>query len=168
MRRLINSLLQRRRHMACKQKVIVRCISVLTLLGLCSCSSASQVLNPFYEPPAPIALQGQANDHALGGDGHSKAETARHALEQMGTYQKAHSPQPVNPVLKPAVVRLMWIPDHLNSNGDLVPAHYYYLKVKSDQWAVQDSFELEKQLGGSGRGSSDLPFVYEGSRNVSK
>jgi hypothetical protein len=50
----------------------------------------------------------------------------------------------------------MWVPDHLNSHGDLVPAHYYYLKVKKDEWAVTDAFELESQLNGgaSGAGSA--------------
>jgi hypothetical protein len=53
----------------------------------------------------------------------------------------------------------MWIPDHLNKSGDLVPAHYYYVKVLNDRWAVQDAFELEQQLG-STKEASSMPFVY--------
>jgi hypothetical protein len=54
----------------------------------------------------------------------------------------------------------MWVPDHLNAHGDLVPAHYYYLKVKKDSWALQDAFELEAQLGSSSGGNaSAVGFV---------
>jgi hypothetical protein len=79
----------------------------------------------------------------------------------MSHYQRAHDPQPVNPVINPAIVRLMWVPDHLSKHGDLVPAHYYYVKVKDDQWALSDAFDLENQLKGSNKGqSSNIPFVY--------
>ena len=85
------------------------------------------------------------------------------AFEAMAKYRKAHTPEPAMPVIKPAVVRLMWIPDHLNRNGDLVPAHYYYLKVLSDSFAVSDAFELEEQLNGPrGSNSGNIPFVYSG------
>jgi hypothetical protein len=124
---------------------------------MCGCSNFGSVLNPFYETPPPEALLGDKNDHALAGD-KSRAETARGALEQMSTYQRAHSPEPVNPVIQPAVVRLMWVPDHLNRHGDLVPAHYYYLKVLSDRWAVKDAFELEAQLGDQ-KSTSSIPYV---------
>ena len=77
--------------------------------------------------------------------------------------KRAHNPQPVNPVMAPAVVRLMWVPDHLNKHGDLVPAHYYYLKVLKERWVVSDAFELESQLHGPGGGSSSaIPYVFEG------
>ena len=112
-----------------------------------------------------MALLGEKNDNALSGAGTTgKAENARTALEQMGGYQRAHDPQPVNPVMTPAVVRLMWIPDHVNKSGDLVPAHYYYLRVKRDDWGAQDAFELEAQLGGPGGAASSFPFVLENSR----
>jgi hypothetical protein len=51
------------------------------------------------------------------------------------------------------------VPDHLNSHGDLVPAHYYYLKVKKEQWAVSDAFELEGQLNSSTGNASAIGFV---------
>lgn len=139
---------------------LTKLVALGALVSLCACGSASKVLNPYYETPSDIALQGEANDHALSGN-LEKTDTARKALEQMATYQRAHSPQPVNPVIKPAVVRLMWIPDHLNTKGDLVPAHYYYLKVLRDRWAVTDAFELEQQLG-SNRGGGNVPFIYGG------
>jgi hypothetical protein len=123
------------------------------------CSSLGAVFNPFYERPSEVAYLGEKNDAALNNEGGGKAVKAREALEAMGTYQRAHAPQPVNPVLQPAVVRLMWVPDHLNSHGDLVPAHYYYLKVKRDQWAVSDAFELEAQLGSTTGNSSSIGYV---------
>lgn len=122
------------------------------------CTSVSNTLNPFYETPKPVALLGEPNDHALD-EGNKKAEHARAALEAMASYQRAHDPQPNNPVVQPAVVRLMWIPDHLNKNGDLVPSHYYYLKVLKDRWAVSDAFELESQLSTGGAGDNNIPFV---------
>jgi hypothetical protein len=123
------------------------------------CTTTSNVLNPFYETPSEVAYFGDKNDAALNDSSGGKAGRARAALEAMASYQRAQSPQPNNPVIQPAVVRLMWIPDHLNSHGDLVPAHYYYLKVLKDRWAVTDAFELEAQLGG-GDAASGLGFVH--------
>ncbi|MFM1847721.1 MAG: hypothetical protein RL417_1195 [Pseudomonadota bacterium] len=142
----------------CKNSPLVRAALAGVVLSLTACSSASNVLNPFYEPPAPVALLGEKNDDALN-QGGTNQESARAALNSMATYRRANDPEPVNPVIQPAVVRLMWIPDHLNKSGDLVPAHYYYLKVLKDRWAVTDAFELESQLNGS-TSSSNMPFVY--------
>lgn len=133
---------------------IVPALLSMTILG---CSSASRVMNPFYEEPVPEAHLGEDNDKALNDSG-SKEDTARKALEAMTQYRSSQAPQPVNPVMQPAVVRLMWVPDHLNRNGDLVPAHYYYLKVLGDRWAVQDAFELEQQLNGGKKAASGVPF----------
>lgn len=130
--------------------------SVLLFAG---CASVGNALNPFAETPPPVAYLGEPNDHALSTDT-NKAEDARAALDGVARYPRAHQPQPVYPVIKPAVVRLMWIPDHLNPVGDLVPAHYYYLKVMDDTWAVTDAFEKEKLLGQSGAGSN-IPFTRE-------
>ncbi len=143
----------------------VRLSMIGFLTTLCSCTGLTHVLNPFYEPPSEVALLGEKSDKALGGAGPKggsaeREDTARAALQAMGSYQRAQDPQPVNPVMRPAVVRLMWIPDHLNKSGDLVPAHYYYLKVKKEDWAVTDAFELESQLGSNTSGSN-LPFVIE-------
>ncbi len=133
---------------------------LLTSLTLAGCSRIGNVFNPFYEPPSPRALLGERSDAALTEEGSGgKGAKAREALEAMASYQRASAPQPVNPVIQPAVVRLMWIPDHLNSHGDLVPAHYYYLKVKRDSWAVTDAFELESQLGASTGNASSIGFV---------
>lgn len=138
--------------------LVTKVSAVVTLTTLTACSSASNVLNPFYEPPAPVALLGEKNDHALNAGG-TNQQSARAALDAMATYRRAQDPEPTNPVIQPAVVRLMWIPDHLNKSGDLVPAHYYYLKVLKDRWAVTDAFELEAQLNGPGGATSNLPFV---------
>lgn len=140
-----------------------RSAACLALAGLSACTTASQLVNPFYEPPSKVAVLGEANDHALSGT-YKKEDTARKALEQAATYQRAHAPEPVNPVIEPAIVRLMWVPDHLNKGGDLVPAHYYYLKVKSDQWAVKDAFDREFLLAPEGA-QTNIPFVYEGGKN---
>jgi hypothetical protein len=139
-------------------------IILLSLIAasLSACATTSNLLNPFYEPPSAVALLGQPNDHALN-DSTQKVDTARQALDAMASYQRAHYPQPANPVIQPSVVRLMWIPDHLNRNGDLVPAHYYYMKVLDDRFAVTDAFELEAQLGdasGYQGNATHIPFVH--------
>lgn len=145
-------------------KLAVVALGCCLVLTGCHNNTISNALNPFYEPPPPVALLGEKNDRALAG-GASNEDGARMALEAMGSYQRTLLPQPNNPVIKPAVVRLMWVPDHVNRNGDLVPAHYYYLKVKSDDWAVQDAFEMEAQLNGPngkyGDSASNLPYVLE-------
>jgi hypothetical protein len=136
------------------------------LLALAFCNGCAQVgrsLNPFQEPIKAEALQGTPNDHVLREEG-SKLEQARSSLEEVSRYPKAHQPQPVNPVIQPAVVRLMWVPDHLNKSGDLVPAHYYYLKVLEDRWAVTDVFEQQQISGGSSTLGSGIPFTRQGAR----
>lgn len=131
------------------------------MLLLCGCNQVSNMMNPFYESPKPVALLGDKNDHALNGE-KEKVDSARQALETMASYQRTTAPRPEYPVMQPAMVRLMWIPDHLNSHGDLVPAHYYYLKVLDDRWAVTDAFEMEAQLNGpagAGGATSNVPFI---------
>lgn len=136
-----------------------RTLIVASLLQLSACASIGRIFNPFYEAPTEVAYFGNKNDEALNEGGSGKAERARAALAAAGEAQRAHSPQPVNPVLQPAVIRLMWIPDHLNSHGDMVPAHYYYLRVLQDRFNLQDAFELESQLGGSGNSSSAIGYA---------
>ena len=141
-------------------------ISSMTAFVLAIClagcsSSAFEVLNPFADNPE-VEL-GKRDSKALleQGTESAQADQARHALEVMGNYRSAQAPEPYYPVMQPAEVRLMWVPDHLSKSGDLVPAHYYYLKVLPDRWAVQDAFELEKQLGdGKDGDASATPWVY--------
>ena len=141
-------------------KVFKSFLMVAIAASLTGCGVGARVLNPYYEEPSPEAYLGSPNDHALNG-AQDNLDTARAALEHAGSYQRAHDPQPQNPVMKASVVRLMWIPDHLNKSGDLVPAHYYYVKVKKEDWAVQDAFELEGQLGNASGDGSMVPFQYE-------
>ncbi len=131
----------------------------LAAIILSGCSSMSRILNPFYETPSEVAYFGEKNDAALNEGSGGKGDKARAALEAMATYQRAMPAQPNNPVMQPSVVRLMWVPDHLNSHGDLIPAHYYYLKVKRDSWALTDAFELESQLSSGSGNASAVGYV---------
>lgn len=130
---------------------MIRFYNIALILTLSACSfagPAADELNPYGEGNSVEAL-GQRDLSALqgaGAGGSKAAESARHALEVMGSYRSAQAPEPAYPVVKPAEVRLMWVPDHLNKHGDLVTSHYYYLRVLNDRWAVQDAFELEQQL----------------------
>ena len=140
-----------------KKENLVKLILSTALVALSGCGTMSRVLNPFYEDPSPVAYFGDKNDSALN-EGGGKEAKARAALEASASYQRAQAPQPTNPVIQPSVVRLMWIPDHLNAHGDLVPAHYYYVKVLKDRWAVTDAFELQGQLG-SGDNASSIGYA---------
>lgn len=148
----------------------------LTWIGSTGCfySKSADRLSPFRDPGPPDENVGDTSNKTLieetggapsgGSGGGSQASNARAALEVMASYRGAQAPQPAYPVLQPAEVRLMWVPDHTNKTGDLIPAHYYYLKLMPDRWAVQDAFDLEDQLNQStqGKGASGgaTPWVY--------
>ena len=135
---------------------------IAALSGCAQMGEAADAINPFAEPGPDL---GERSNNALldeGSGGGKSAENARHALKVVGQYRSAQLPEPAYPVIRPAEVRLMWIPDHLSKTGDLVPAHYYYLKVLHDRWEVQDAFDNEKQLnqGSSGVGTA-TPWIYK-------
>lgn len=146
---------------------IFKKLIIFSALSICfsGCYALQNIFNPFYEPPTEEALQGELNDRAIQEGTTSTGSSARDALENIASYQRAHLPQPNNPVMMPAVVRLMWIPDHLNNNGDLVPAHYYYLKVLNERWAVTDAFDLEKQLNQGSKDTSSIPYISQSENN---
>jgi hypothetical protein len=145
------------------QKILLTLILLPNVIFLSGCGSAvEKLLNPLQVDPPPEAYLGQPNSDSLNGS-KNKTQTAREALEGLGSYQQQFAPSPNKPVLRPAIVRMMWIPDHLNKHGDMVPAHFYYLKVKSDEWAVQDAFDVYDQLNasdGTTNGTpSTIPYV---------
>jgi hypothetical protein len=151
-------------------------ISSWAIVGCSVAGPVADEFNPFASDPG--VTYGERSNSAIleaSGGGGKGAEEARHALEAMASYRRAHAPQPAYPVIRPAEVRLMWIPDHLTTDGNLVPAHYYYLKVMNDDWEVQDAFEIEGQLEGGGRSGQDYgsaggasssatPWVYKQGR----
>lgn len=135
----------------------------------CMYSKTWDRLSPFQDFGPPAEHVGDTTNKTLleevgsGSDvGGAQANNARAALQVMGTYRAAQPAQPTYPVIQPAVVRLMWVPDHLNKHGDLVPAHYYYLRVLDDRPAVQDAFDLEQQLNATTEkgGGGATPWVY--------
>jgi len=147
-------------------KIITVSVLALALSGCSRAFEAADSLNPFAED-VPQGF-GERNNRAIleEGAGGNDAKHARHALETMREYRAAQPPKPYYPVVRPAEVRLMWVPDHLNKYGDLIPAHYYYLKVRNDQFELQDAFEVEEQLhsgnsSSTGPGSA-TPWVYKG------
>lgn len=137
--------------------------SVLVLAAALFGMSACSAVGPAADQANPFGVNsneegyGERNLNAVmgGGNGGGAAERARHALESMASYRRTQAPQPVYPVIRPAEVRLMWIPDHQTTDGNLVPAHYYYLKVLHDDWELQDAFEIEGQLHNSGAANVD-------------
>lgn len=125
----------------------VAMLFLLSTIGCALAGPAADELNPYGEGNF-IEEKGNRDQSALTGVGGGSKEgtAARQALEVMGSYRRALPPQPTYPVIQPAEVRLMWVPDHLDRHGNMVPANYYYLRVLNDRWAVQDAFELEYQL----------------------
>ena len=164
-----------------KNKMIVTVFGALGICTLNACSSVGNFadnLNPYSDGnKVSTEYGGERNTNAIAGGGAAgkEADNARHALEVLGTYRKAQAPEPAYPVIQPAEVRLMWIPDHLNAVGDLVPSHYYYLRVLPDRPAVTDAFEIERQLDltqsgnalsssgnlGTGGAGGSTPWVYK-------
>lgn len=146
-------------------------VSSLVLASSVGCSAVSDSLN-IYSDDVPNELGVRSSDALVGGSAGKKSEEARHALEAMGSYRQAQAPQPYYPVVRPAEIRLMWIPDHLNRLGDLVPAHYYYLRVTEDRFELQDAFDIEEQpykRGTAGRGAGEgietsTPWQYKDSK----
>ena len=134
------------------ERIVCCGLLIWAVTGLTGCFIAGPMadeLNPFGEGAAANNQPGNRDNSAItnaSGGANSEVERARHQLEVMGAYRRALPPEPVYPVVRPAEVRLMWIPDHLNRTGDLVPAHYYYLKVTNDRWEVQDAFDLDSQM----------------------
>lgn len=149
------------------KKLPMRLITLLILSSLLfslGCASkAFDKLNPLIESGNDT---GDRNNKAiLSGGRITEEETARNSLEVMNSYRRTQEPQPYLPVVQPAEVRLMWVPDHTNKAGDLVPSHYYYLKVLNDRWMVQDSFDLERQLDdGKNYNSKRTPYVVKGTK----
>lgn len=142
-------------------KVFQRAVLLTVLIPATGCySSLGDQLNPYYEP-GPSSEYGVRDTKAILGDGGSAADDrARHSLEVLGSYQREREPQPYKPVVLPREVRLMWVPDHLNKGGDLVPAHYYYLRVLNDRWNVTDAFDIDEQLNqGSSSAVSSVPYI---------
>ena len=148
-------------------KGFIKLTSLLILVGLlsaCSAQKVSDVINPFVDSSKP-ELGNRDNSAIIGSGVSEQADNARHALEVLGSYKRAQAPQPAYLIVQPAEVRLMWVPDHLNQHGDLIPAHYYYLKVLNDRWGVTDAFDIERQLdeasGSNGAGGA-TPWIYKG------
>ncbi|MBL7663142.1 hypothetical protein JNK13_10370 [bacterium] len=144
------------------KKYLTILAALLFIAASTGCSSKKfEVLNPYNDSSS--SEYGERSTKALieetgGGGG---ADNARHALNVMGQYRSAQAPEPYYPVVQPAEVRLMWVPDHLTKSGDLVPAHYYYLRVLNDRWAVQDAYDLEQQLNQGSSASGATPWIYK-------
>ena len=86
--------------------VLILC-ATLVLLATTGCglikSGVDNSLNPYTD--VPDNAYGTRDLGAITGGGtSSKADRARHALNVMSQYQRAHAPSPVAPVRHPAVV----------------------------------------------------------------
>jgi hypothetical protein len=44
---------------------------------------------------------------------------------------------PYTPVMHAPQIQRVWVPDHLNSAGDLVSGHWVYLLLERSQWSLE-------------------------------
>jgi hypothetical protein len=44
---------------------------------------------------------------------------------------------PYTPVMQPPQIQRVWVPDQLNSTGDLVSGHWVYLLLEKSQWSLE-------------------------------
>ena len=44
---------------------------------------------------------------------------------------------PYTPVMQPPQIQRVWVPDQLNSTGDLISGHWVYLLLERSQWALE-------------------------------
>jgi Type IV conjugative transfer system lipoprotein (TraV) len=44
---------------------------------------------------------------------------------------------PYTPILQPPQVQRVWVPDHLNADGDLVAGHWVYLLLEPARWFIE-------------------------------
>lgn len=52
--------------------------------------------------------------------------------------------KPYVPVILPPEVRRVWIPDHINEEGDLVSGHWVYMKLRESNWFIEN-YKQEKK-----------------------
>ena len=47
------------------------------------------------------------------------------------------SEAPYTPIMQPPRVQRVWVPDHLNADGDLVAGHWVYLLLEPSRWFLE-------------------------------
>ena len=92
----------------------------------------------------PLALVACTRVTALEGppqDLHTVYTASLAAPRQLPTLQAkplAVSPEaPYTPVMQPPQIQRVWVPDQLNSTGDLVSGHWVYLLLARSQWSLE-------------------------------
>jgi hypothetical protein len=92
----------------------------------------------------PLALAACTRVTALEGppqDLHIVYTEALAAPRQFPTLQAkplAVGPEaPYTPVMQPPRIQRVWVPDQLNSTGDLVSGHWVYLLLEKSQWSLE-------------------------------
>ena len=93
---------------------------------------------------APLALAACTRVTALEGppqDLHTVYTEALAAPHQPPTLQAkplAVGPEaPYTPVMQAPQIQRVWVPDQLNSTGDLVSGHWVYLLLERSQWSLE-------------------------------
>jgi hypothetical protein len=105
-----------------RRDAVIRALGLLSALALAACARVTalegppQDLQQVYQetigtpPPAP-ALQSKALP--VGPEG------------------------PYTPIMQPPRVQRVWVPDHLNTEGDLVAGHWVYLLLEPSRWFLE-------------------------------
>ena len=124
-------------------------LAVLTLLAGCGASSSSH--------GSELSL-GQRNNHALIGNSGVSLLSREERRQILHRKLAGNTAQPYHPVVYPAQLRLLWIPDRLNDK-DYIPDNYYYLRITNDIFATEDLRDLETQLFEETDSKSNVPWI---------
>jgi hypothetical protein len=81
------------------------------------------------------ALEGPPQDlHTV----YTEALAAPHHPPALQPKPLAVGPEaPYTPVMQPPQIQRVWVPDQLNSTGDLVSGHWVYLLLERSQWLLE-------------------------------
>ncbi len=121
--------------MACRAVIIC---AFLALISACAHSSVQKV-----KPSSRVTMM----DVYAQSVGDSQKDMARFVEKNLKEQQTFGFIQPYLPVMKPPVVRKVWIPDHKSTQDGamLVGGHWVYLMVQAPRWFVEDEVQ-EAQL----------------------
>jgi hypothetical protein len=102
-------------------RVLAHCI-LLTPLALAACTRVT-------------ALEGPPQDlHTV----YTKALVAPRQPPILQAKPLTVGPEaPYTPIMQPPQIQRVWVPDQLNSTGDLVSGHWVYLLLERSQWSLE-------------------------------
>jgi len=102
----------------------------LVLLITSGCAASKGVIKDSPNKVIDVYLKGVSN---------GRADSVNYIKENLKISQAFGYVKPYVPVVKPADVRLVWIPTHKSKSSDevLVSGHWVYLMVEPSGWFIE-------------------------------